>query len=166
MGFKNFEGIEASFIKFFVDNLPASFNHINTFYNDGLIITPPTDKDIQLSLISAPANTENPVLTGIFDTLTGADSGRGKLATNFKFRWIHLLPIGNNNDTQAKRKILFRQLSAILLTIDNCLQTSGFDGVSNSGISVTSLTPTQAVDDTGKPINALASGIILEGVIK
>jgi len=165
MPFKDFEGIESGLIDFFIENLPKSFTVINNFYND-FQITAPTIDDIQLTLISAPANTENPVIAGLFDLSNGADSGRGKLSTSFKFRWIHFLAIGDNNSTEIKRKILFRQLAALLLTIDNCFSCAQVNGISNQGLTIDTLTPAQAINDLGQPIGALASGIIINGVIK
>lgn len=166
MAFKDFELIEDSIIAFFIDGLPAAFTIVNEKKDDGLIITPPTIDDLMLTLNSKPKNANDFVFAGIFSMPTIADSQRGPISQDLNFDWIYTVTAGSNESPDAKRKILFRKLSATLLLLDNCLNKQSFPFLTNGKMQVEVIPPSDVVDQTGRSKSALATGVKIKGTIK
>ena len=166
MAFKDFELMESAIVDFFIAGLPAAFTTVNDAKADGLVIVPPTINDLMFTLNSRPVNANDFVLAGIFDMPTNADSQRGVISQDLNFDWIYTIATGSNEDSMAKRKILFRKLSATLLLLDNCLHKQHFPFMTNGKLLVEVIPPSDVVDQTGRAKAALATGIKIKGTIK
>ncbi len=166
MAFKDFELMESAIVDFFIAGLPEAFAVVSDTKADGLVIVPPTIDDLMFTLNSRPVNANDFVLAGIFDMPVSADLRRGEIAQDLNFDWIYTISTGSNEDPQAKRKILFRKLSATLLLLDRCLHKQNFPFLTNGKIAIEVIPPSDVVDQTGRAKAAMATGVKLKGTIK